>query len=328
MLVGVRAHAYVVLVVCASGCASRHGGSTTDAAMTGLPDSAGPRDAAIDAYVTPVTEIGAVEQASTRVLVLKADSDWSQASSIAWSWQPSDSPQIKTADRAWFVNLSDVKLRDHGTTAIVSASEGGIAIINIATKKATFYAQPGGNTHSIELLPDGNLVSISSTGGYVRLYSTDPQSNVVKTYQLADGHGLIWDPVHLRLWALGGTTLVAYRYGGTHQNPELTVDASFTNPTPGGHELFPVPDEHKLFVSTLSHVYVFDTDTHVFTPSTLDLPNIKSFSQNPVTGQIALMVPTVSWWSDTIVFHHPDATRVRPGAKFYKARWWSDVPGW
>ncbi|MEO6775208.1 MAG: DUF6528 family protein [Kofleriaceae bacterium] len=316
-----------VAAACSFGCRSDDRGASTDGPV-GQDAATSPVDAPIDAFEPPVTEIGTVEQASDRVIVFKADADWSQTSSIVWSWQPSDSPQIPTAARAWFALLSDVKLRNHGTSAIVAASRGGVAIITIATKKVTFYAQPGGNTHSVELLPDGNLASISSTGGFVKLYCTDPGSTVVKTYPIADGHGVLWDPVHERLWALGGTQLIAYRYGGTHSDPALTIEATYATPTAGGHELFPVPNQPELFVSTGSHVYQFDTEARTFAPFTLDLPAIKSFSENPVSGQIVLMTPTTSWWSDTVVFHRPAATRVMPNARFYKARWWSEIPGW
>ena len=57
---------------------------------------------------------------------------------------------------------------------------GGIALVRFEDKKVVFYAYARrANTHSVEILPDGNLVSASSSGAYLRLFCTDPE---VSTY--------------------------------------------------------------------------------------------------------------------------------------------------
>jgi len=273
------------------------------------------------------------DQRTPRLLLVDENADWSDPRAILWSWSPAESKEIDPAHHRWFGHLTDGKRVMEGTHLITSASGGGIALIRIKDKQVPFYALAGGNTHSVELLPDGNLVSASSTGNYLRVFSTDPAvshaPNDVKytDIELFDAHGVTWDLRLKRLWAVGGKDLVRYRYNGNRQAPALVEDGRFPLPSGGGgHDLFPVPGTRRLFVTGWD-VWTFDTESGTFARlSSLPRGCVKSISQREAGGPTILMAATESWWSDTIRFVGGEPSKTMPHARFYKARWWVPCP--
>nr|WP_275477338.1 DUF6528 family protein [Streptomyces roseifaciens] len=150
---------------------------------------------------------------------------------------------------------TDAKWAAGGRAVTVSASSGGVAVIEYPSKRVLFYALPGGNPHSVQMLPDGNLVVACSTGGdRLALYSTHrldklPETEEAMRTKLIDAHGVWWDSTRELLWAIGRTSspygaknkekdkaaregkgrLVAYEYHGTDsQRPVLKQAADFT----------------------------------------------------------------------------------------------------
>src|SRR5690606_9581861 len=89
---------------------------------------------------------------------------------LVWEWPP-DRSNLPPAHVQWFHNPSDAKVVYGGKYLLTCASGGGVALVRMADRQAVFYAYAGGNTHSIELLPDGNIVAASSTGNYLTLFS-------------------------------------------------------------------------------------------------------------------------------------------------------------
>jgi len=255
------------------------------------------------------------------------DADWSKEEAVLWQWSAAQSVDIKAKHKIWFSLLTECKRVLNGTNVITSASGGAIAMVRMVDKKVIFYAQPGGNTHSVEILPDGNLVSASSYG-FLKVFCTDPavskspENGKFSTLKLHGAHGVVWDNKLQRLWAVGGTELVCCKYSGNRANPALEIGASFKLPGcyGGGHDLFPVPGTRKLFV-TGQEVWTFDTEEGTFS----DFDNrgdIKSITQRSPDGLVFLMQPTESWWSDSILSADGKIEKSLPGAQFYKARWW------
>src|SRR5262245_64231171 len=107
------------------------------------------------------------EQAQHRVAIADVASK-----KIFWQWTPETS-NVQPEHYKWFSSISDAKIVYNGKCILTTASGGGVALIRIADKKTLFYAYAGGNTHSAELLPDGNIVSASSHGNYLMLFRVD-----------------------------------------------------------------------------------------------------------------------------------------------------------
>lgn len=309
---------------------SPSGDAGTDAAAadTGTDATPGKHDAGPAYPVPPATHVITAEQASGKVMVFDfAVTDWSKPNAVVWSWTPPNGS---------YSNLSDVKYSKDGKRLLVAASGGAIAVVDIATKALLLQAMPGGNTHAIEELPDGNVVSASSTGGYLKLYSKGGAA--LQTVDLADAHGVYWDAARKRLWADGDTVVRAFTYTGG----ALQSAGSWTLPNgdSSAHDLFPVPYSNALFVSGGSGVFLFDRVTLTFGPYTSGpkRTGIKAVGQNPGSSAVCLIKATNapgpqprSWSTDTVIFDQPGSTpatvtRVRPGAQLYKARWAAPTP--
>ncbi len=287
--------------------------------------------------------IVAVEQAQARVVILDAETDWSLPQAVVWSWAAGADPAVNPAHVAWFNHPTDAKGYDDGRRMLVSASGGGVALIDVPSRSAIFYVHVGGNTHSIDLLPDGSIVSASSTGDSITLIRRtddavqDPAHPDRVDYPLSDAHGLHWDDARKLLWALGGKQMKAYALGkddaGRPILAELeTIDLPDTPqsrryPRHGGHDLSPVPGRDELFVTDMDHLWVFDCETRAFRPfePLHEARSVKSIDQARADGPVLLMQATESWWSDTVIQLQPDGRRTLPGGRFYKARWW-DFP--
>ena len=272
------------------------------------------------------------EQASGKIIIFKPSdknpSFWNNPESVVWEWHPKESPEIQPSHRSWF-NCPDECKPVLGTShLLLTASGGGVALVRLSDKSTRFYAKAGGNPHSAVLLPDGNIVSISSAG-YFLVYDvpehfSDPEKVKSVRYPSVGGHGLVWDNQQKTLWVLGYTQLVAYKYNFDKHNPAMTKDFSVSlagTPASGGHDLYPVPNQRLLF-TTGKAVAVFNLQTRQFTQIS-DKGGIKSVSMSP-SGEVIVLSPTKSWWSESVTFLNESFSPIgtRDKAQIYKARWW------
>src|SRR5690606_31584879 len=125
-------------------------------------------------------------------------------------------------------NPSEAKVVYDGKYVLMTASGGAAALIRIADKKVMFYAYAGGNTHSAELLPDGNIVSASSTGNYLTVFKVDtvnfPENVYKKNISIEDGHNVVWDRERNLLWSTSNNRLVSFKYNNNCAEPDLIED--------------------------------------------------------------------------------------------------------
>ncbi|KAA2266099.1 hypothetical protein F0L68_02985 [Solihabitans fulvus] len=255
------------------------------------------------------------------------------ASTQKWSWKPSAANGFSAAETAAWSNPSDAKLRRdrHGDYVMVTSASGGLAaLVAFPSGKRLWAARPGGNTHSVELLPDGNVATASSTGRYVRLYAASQGANAsyFAEYTLDQAHGVYWDPTRNVLWALGYSKLVRLTVGGTATKPTLTEAGSWALPDNDGHDLNPkLGSPDRLWITTAHKVFEFSKSQNRAVAETADA-NVKSQTTMP-NGRVVRTIPKPgfdpSWATDTVTFLNPADSRVVAGSKIYKARVWSSL---
>ena len=260
------------------------------------------------------------EQSQHSIIVINVESH-----QIIWQWDAKNK-DINPDFCKWFNSPSDAKVIDNGRYILITASGGGVALIRIPDKKVVFYAYAGGNTHSAEILPDGNIVCASSTGNYLSLFRTDTTNYPIGVYckKIPNkfGHNVVWDNKRKVLWCTAMDYLITYRYNFNKDQPDLTRIDSIKIPGNQAHDLFPVHGEDALWLTTIDHVFKFAIPSGKFHEIELaDGQNIKSISSGPETYPVIILRPKEKWWTDEIFDIHNNSIFCEKGYKIYKVRW-------
>jgi len=237
-----------------------------------------------------------------------------------WTWRPAEAPDLTPEQKTLFppteMNECKPAVYRGERVILVSAWPTGFAVLRLSDRKALFVAEAPRNVHSSEVLPDDNLVAVSSGGGdAVRVYSTT--TGETRDYPLPGGHGVVWDAQRRRLWALGDKVLQRYSYNGTRDHPELTLEAAIGLPQAG--DLYPRAGRDELLVTTGDTVWVFDPDRQAFlpfAPLAQEKGNVKSVGECSPGGRIAYTL-----WDESVRLLNPEGKLLFPDARLYKARW-------
>jgi hypothetical protein len=313
--------------------------AATAVGATAAVVGATPASAADDYY------LAMTEQVSNRVVVWNRNTAWTDAN-LHWQFAPG------TNSGVW-QNLSDIKFRDtsaFGEVAMVTASGGQAALIDVKDGKAKattadilWQATPGGNPHSIERIPDNGSIVVASSGGYLTLYAPTAISKPstlakVQTITLAGAHGVLWDPTHQYLWAIGEGKLVPYSLTGTYRNTRLSAthgsislgtyvnSAGVTTPNLG-HDLQPsYADPDTLLITHTTGVYSVNATTFALTKIS-GTTSVKAYVQEPGGERAWVHADNTgarTWGSPSVQFFDSAGTatdtQTRSGAEFYKAR--------
>jgi len=269
---------------------------------------------------TSAQRIILAEQSQHRIAI--ADVSTQQ---IVWEWKPALS-NVKQEHVKWFNNPSEAKVVYGGKYVLTCASGGGVALVRIADKKTVFYAYAGGNTHSAELLPDGNIVTASSTDNYLMLFSVDtlraPEQVYSKKITIAFGHNVVWDKQRQLLWSAAMSELKAFRYNFNKTQPDLSLDTAIALPGTEAHDLFPVYGEDALWLTNTTHVYQYKLSRHQLEQFNMPYQeHIKSITNGPAVLPVIIIKPKTSWWTDEVIDITGKRIFFKEGLKIYKARW-------
>ena len=275
-------------------------------------------------------DVLACEQRDHKIVIYKTGEDWNDPKATKWEWIPIES--LGPERGKTFGHVDECKPALNGSVVLVSSSGGGVAVVRVADKKVLFFGRPGGNTHSIAMLPDGNIVTASSTGAFVALFvAPDPEtvgdspetSPIVQKIELNGGHGVVWDAKRKILWALGYEFILGLEYNFNKTAPELKevyrVPVTDTLAA-GGHDFYPAPG-YDAIMATGRGVAVFDPETRTVT-DVAKMKAVKSISLTP-DGTLMLQRAGEEWWNESLLFGEADDSKVgtKSGARFYKGRW-------
>lgn len=252
-----------------------------------------------------------------------------------WDWRAADSG-IPAAHQGWFELPDEVKPIYNGEYLLIVGTRGGVGIVRIRDKKMMFYAQPKGQPHSAEVLPDGNVVVASTTDGTadgdkLRLYKVDTVAQLatapIAAIPLTFGHNAVWDRTNEVLWATAKDVLNTYKYVGAGGEKTLVLQDSY--PLPAGetdaHDLFPVYGLNQLWLTTPKAVYKFNVATREFAKvNASTTTDIKSVSSGPADYETIMLRPTQSWWSDKLIDSGGRSIYQHDGFQIYKGRWMLD----
>ena len=244
-----------------------------------------------------------------------------------WSWRAQDSSELPERVKGLFEATDECKPVDGGQKILITASSGGIALVERKSKKVLFYAVAG-NAHSAEILP-GSRIAVAASGAphgnRLILYDLDKPEKELFSDELPRGHGVIWDNERNVLWALADENIQVYRLKEWEtKQPALERIITIKLPEGRGHDLYLVPNSNKLLVTTTNYVWLFDRDKKTFQKyeSIDNTLHIKSVCVNPVTGRLVyIRADEGHWWSEKIRFLNPESVLFIPGEHFYKARW-------
>lgn len=243
---------------------------------------------------------------------------------ITWTWKVEEAGELPEAYRKIMVPLDECKPVLGGKQLLITSSGGGVALLDIASKKILFYAQSP-MAHSAEMLPGGKIAVALSThakGNSIELYDSKKSAQCLFKDSLYSGHGVVWNKKLQRLFALGFDELRSYRLaGGNGAGPLLVLEKSWKLPDEGGHDLSAV-DDHEMIVTTHNNVFKFDIEKKTFTvfEPLAGKHNIKSANYNKKNRRLVYTQAEQSWWTFNIYSINPGQTIPIPDIKLYKVR--------
>ena len=181
--------------------------------------------------------------------------------------------------------LSDAKVRMLGDKKVVlyTGSDGSVGMIDYSTKKVlwsynlddyyTDLVDADGNAarsgpHSIELLPNGDIVVASSGNGtwtngrltYFDMNGTTCSTSRMTSFELNGAHGVTWDPENNLLWVSGFLSIEAYKLNTSGTYATITKVSGKGADIPGktGHDLMQdYSDLDILWITDNKNVYQF-----------------------------------------------------------------------
>lgn len=173
---------------------------------------------------------------------------------LIWEWIPTKELGWDYITQDSLIDaLSAVKYRwsEYFQTNVVifANARGNAGMIEYPSGKCLWKAKMGNSPHSIELMPNGDIVVASSGGGYWdegRLYyyelGQDGTYSATTEHMLNGAHGVLWDTDNNVLWALGFVDLVAYSlYENDQGQATMYQIEGWGAPVPDGtgHDLMP-----------------------------------------------------------------------------------------
>lgn len=242
-----------------------------------------------------------------------------------WKWSKDDSLTILPEGYDKYMrNVDECKFVDNNTKLLLTASGGGMMLLDIKTKEILCYAHVP-MAHSADFLPEGRIAVALSThkkGNALEVYDMDTPEQVIFRDTLYSGHGVVWNEKYQSLFALGYKELREYKLEEWNTDtPSLKRVGTWEIPLSSGHDLSFV-DNDRMLVSAHEGVVWFDIDKKSFTPfePLKDTENVKSVNYDPVTSHLIYTKAEIRWWTHNIYQCNPDKIVTIDSLNIYKVR--------
>lgn len=235
-------------------------------------------------------------------------------SAIIWEWKSREDPNCHYANKI-IRSISGVKFRYSEyykrDVVIACANFGWVGVIDYENCRLLWECQLPTGPHSVEMLPNGDVVVGSADGDGALIYFALSAGATAPTHSIVSPscHGVCWDPQNEWLWVLekegvyacmvenpGTTAGKLVRLGGT--------GAKFSGDV-GGHAFAPIAGQPGKYWVSARKLWVFDAEKETLTLAnevliTGAIKGICSFNdQTVVVANAGLCGKNVySWGSD------------------------------
>lgn len=297
----------------------------------------------LDSHEVIITDIG-----TGRIVVTDLDKEDPFAKeNLIWEWIPSEEQGWDYITQESLVDsLAAVKYRwsEHFQTNVVlfANARGTAGMIEYPSGKCLWKEHVSQSPHSIEMMPNGDIVVASSGGGdweEGRLYyfelADDGTYKATTQHYLNGAHGVLWDTDNNVLWGLGFPELVAYMVGTNSQGQATLylVDGwGTTVPDGTGHDLMPdYSNRDIMWVTDNVSIYQFSKYQNKILE---EFPNSKKLTKMPtVKGVTSFSDGVVAFvsYGDASGSGHPASLRVfwpKEDGTFELKKYTDDASGW
>jgi hypothetical protein len=241
-----------------------------------------------------------------------------------WRWCAADDPAMPAHHCAAFAVLDECRPASllGREVVVVSASSGGVAVIDRATGTTVFSALLH-NAHSAAVLPDGTLIGAASEGGDRLVRWRLDAVEALASVPLPHAHAVVPDARRGLLWSGGARQVVAFDLALEQAEPRVVISM----PDDDVHDLVWDAPQISLLCSTRTGVWSIDPDTRSVAPWTpLARVRLVKGLAPPIDGGPLCFHKGEggTWWSETVyaLGGGPCLAMVRfPGRHLYKVRW-------
>ncbi len=158
---------------------------------------------------------GAAQSASGELLVCGWDEVYilhftsGREPNKVFSWKAQERPELPAGFKDKFRTTDECKAVA-GNRILITASSSGVALVERATGKATFWGLCA-NAHSADLLPGERIAvacSVNEHGNRLAVFDARTPEKEIYSTELHSGHGAVWDEHRKLLWALADGELL------------------------------------------------------------------------------------------------------------------------
>lgn len=257
------------------------------------------------------------------VLIIDPHQSEGENVKIKWSWKISEATEIPPEYQKYLFPLDECKPIDNNTKLLITASGGGVVLLERKTKKVLFYTHSP-MAHSADMLPGNRIVVALSNhpnGDAVEVYDLAVPEKCIFRDTLHSGHGAVWMAKRKRLYVLGEYEIRSYsleQWNSKH--PTLKKENSWQLPEIGGHDLVAI-SKNELVASVAESVWVFDIEKETFQPfDKLNVADVKSINFNKKNNNLVYTKAETVWWTHNIYMENPNKVITIPHIKLYKVR--------